>query len=140
MTTKLEIRAYGAPVISGSFTNEHAASSEGMPVFVADDGRVIRPSDIKGTYGDWLLLPTKLSEPIDRYENTVPVGKSGKTVETLSIEPLPEIVAWLQDYIVATLNQPCATKWTIPEMQRGQALLRRCEEATGRKIALNVAP
>ena len=140
MKTILQHRAYGAPIINGTFTTEHADCSCGLPVFVADDGRVIGPSDIKQPYGYCLYLPTEPSEPIDHYENTVPVGASGRCVTARIIEPPVEIVAWLQDYIVATWAQPHGTKWSIPEMQRGQRLLQRCAAEAGRRIALNIAP
>lgn len=140
MKTRLEIRPYGKPIILGTFTDEHSTSSYGLPVFVADDGRVIGPRDIKEPYGFSLYLPTELSEPVTQYINTVPCGAGGNIVHQTAIEPPAEIVSWLQDYIVATWTQPIATKWTIPEMCRGQALLRRCEAAAGQKIALNIAP
>lgn len=137
MKTPLQITPYGQSPISGVFTDEHSASSYGIPVFVADDGRILGPSDIDAPYGNNLYLPTQQSEPVDHYENTVPIGKSGSAVMLINIEPEPAVVTWLQEYIVNTWALPFRAKWGIPQMQRGQELLRRCAQIQGSPIALN---
>jgi hypothetical protein len=116
MQVKMEIRPCGAPVVQGTFTDEHAACSYGLPVFVAEDGRVLGPGDLGLPYGDHLYFPEGRGES----------------------EQPPDVIRWLEDYIVSTWGlSGMGLAWVIPQLYRGRRLLDRIEKATGRRVALN---